>query len=98
MFDNKESEVLNQNNNTHFLKVKSVCNWLKSIDSNGVWEQIYIDWENMDDEDRLTELEYLMSTLTEYRENEEREDFLHEVDTALTDIRKIEYEILEGKK
>lgn len=82
-------------NAQHYAKVKSIADWLQHLDSNGAWNEMYKDWENMDKESRLTELEYLMSTLTEYIDSEHDPVYLNSFESALVDIRKVEYEILE---
>lgn len=83
-------------NTRHYEKVKSTCQFLQSIDRNGAWNKMYEQWEEMDTQDRLTELEYLQTTLTEYIDNEHDAVYLNRFESELADIRKVEHEILGG--
>lgn len=82
-------------NTQHFKKVKSTCDFLQSIDRNSSWSDMYSDWINMDNEERLIEIQYLQSTLIEYLKNENDEYYINKFKSELVDIRKIELEILE---
>ena len=82
-------------NGQHYATVKSICDWIQILDSQGSWILMYKEWESMDNQERLTELAYLISTLNDYIREEQDKDYLNSFNSALDSIRKVQKEILE---
>ena len=85
----------NMMNGQHYATVKSICDWIQNLDVNGAWTDMYKEWDTMDNQERLTELAYLISTLNDYIKQEKDEVYLNSFNSALDSIMKIEKEILE---
>lgn len=83
-------------NAQHYAKVKSICDWLKNLDNNGTYDEIYKQWSNMDTQGQLIELEYLESILNEYLSEEEDKDYIRSFRHAISTVVEIQNELVEG--
>lgn len=74
----------------HYEQVKSVCDWLQSIDRNGSYTEVYEQWFEMDNQQKIDELEVLIYALDVFLENESDIAWIFSFEVvwnALTDVR-----------
>jgi hypothetical protein len=78
---------------THYPKLKSICDWLLHIDSNGDYDSIYDNWAYFTPYEQLTEVCGLISIVKEYLAQEQNAAYIASFTSALGTLEKIKKDL-----